>query len=366
VKKILVLIMLLIVSCNVIANTWVNHTYSETDWTIFHDMSYNGYNVCRAYLDVNFPNNSDDYIESAIEDTYPDWQLIVNLSYGPTNYCNVSLDVYGTVADLNVSINYTHSGNSTIYGPNSSEYSEGEGYYNYDVRSINHVNYTSVCGDSFYCIIDVINNTDNSTLYIQVVSGYYGCSTVPPYSFTLLYDGVSMHNNNQTFHPIGGGYYRSNLSIPNAIPCSNGYIHSCYIEIYNDTDNSTLYIGNLSAADGPCPQISLYLLPNGNFGTLPGLNGSGGNMSGNGSIQNTTGLGSSILGLPTNPFLKYFAFLLTIVLLLSCKPFKLGAAISAAALDFFALVLVWDIMTGSVILIYNFIAASAWFTEGKQ
>jgi hypothetical protein len=109
-----------------------------------------------------------------------------------------------------------------------------------------------------------------------------------------------------------------------------------------------------------------YSIPNANYGTLPNLNGTGGNMSGNGSIKDTSGLGSSILGTRTSDILKFLSFLIVIVLLTRIKPFKLGATISAIALDFLALVLLWDPVTGSVLLIYNFVALGSWFSDGEK
>ncbi len=332
------LVLLLLVS-GITANTWVNHTYDETDWTICQAMSYNGYNLCQASLTVTPP---EDYIETASTDTFfPEWELTTVLNYGPTNSCNVTLEAFGTVVDLNLSINYTQqhdsgyfSGYSTIYGPFSSEYEEGEGWYTYDVRSSNHVDYTSVCGDTFSCVVDVINQTDDSIAYIQVISGYYDCSLVPPYSFTLLYDGVSMHNSNTSFiplTPIPGPLpgtiiiqYQSNLTISNSNPCISGTVHSCYIEIYNDTDNSTLYVGNLSALDDNCLSI--------NPGTTPGIQEPG-----------FLGGAGSVFGVAIQSFILICCFLIILIVMCTVKPVYFGILVSVLAGDF--LIHVMQLMT---------------------
>jgi hypothetical protein len=379
----LVLASILLLTGNVIANTWVNHSYSVDDWGIIQEMSYNGYNECRASLTV-YPSNFEDYLETATTGTFfPEWEMETVLSYGLNNYCNVTLNAFGNIIDLNLSINYTQQGSgggyfngtSTTYGPYPSEYSEGEGWYTYDVRSSNHADYTSNCGDTFTCVVDVINNTDNSTLYIQVISGYFDCLAVPPYSFTLLYDGVSIHNSNSTFYPLGiipGPYegtlifeFQSNITIPQLTSCIPGFSHSCYIEIYNDTDNSIFYVGNLSAIDDGCSGVSFYKLPDGSFGTLPPLNGTGGISINNGTLKNMPCTGFCIIGLNKEQFQLYAAVMIIILVLISIKPFKLGATASAFALLFFNNIMGWTAITSSLMLIFVFIALAAWWLEGK-
>jgi len=58
-----------------------------------------------------------------------------------------------------------------------------------------------------------------------------------------------------------------------------------------------------------------YAIPNENYGTLPILNGTGGTLPATG-ISNTTGLGTTILGLQKINFLKYFAIAISILLLM--------------------------------------------------
>lgn len=349
-KKILLIAGLLLLISSITANTWVNHTYDETDWTIYQAMSYNGYNLCQAYLDV-VPLSGETFLDSATE-SQTDFQLVTTLSYGSTNYCNVSFEVYGVLADLNISINYTQqhsgggyfSGYSTIYGPNPSEYSESEGYYAYDVRSINHADYTSVCGDTFTCIVDVINNTDDSIAYIQVIAGYYDCSIVPPYAFNLSYDGTTVYSANTSFYPISGGFERSNLTILSNTPytCVSNSMHSCYIEIYNTTDGSTLYVGNLSAVDYNC----LIMNP----GTTPGINQSG--FGGGAGV---------IFGVAIQSFILICCFLIILIIMCTVKPAYFGILISVLAGDF--LINVMQLMTipASLYLLINALAIINFF-----
>jgi hypothetical protein len=107
-------------------------------------------------------------------------------------------------------------------------------------------------------------------------------------------------------------------------------------------------------------------LPHGNFGTLPGLNGTGGNTSNNGTLKNMPCTGFCIIGLKKDDFLFYAAIMITILCLVSIKPYKLGATASAISLAFFNDIAGFTTFTASLMLIFCFIAVMAWFTEAKK
>ena len=102
-------------------------------------------------------------------------------------------------------------------------------------------------------------------------------------------------------------------------------------------------------------------LPNESYGTLPGMNGSGGTLPGQG-IGNITGLGSTILGFETNKLLQWFAIFVALGLLM-VKPYKLGVSLSAFCVLFFTLMVQWAVFTGSVCLIICFLAGYEWVRE---
>jgi hypothetical protein len=58
--------------------------------------------------------------------------------------------------------------------------------------------------------------------------------------------------------------------------------------------------------------------------------------------------------------------MVVILVLITIKPFKLGALASAVALLFFNNIMGWTAITGSLMLIFVFIAVAAWWLEGKQ
>jgi hypothetical protein len=76
--------------------------------------------------------------------------------------------------------------------------------------------------------------------------------------------------------------------------------------------------------------------------------------------------GFCIIGLDKEEFYLYASIMVVVLLLLSIKPFKLGAVASAIALAFFNDILGWTAFTASLCLIFIVIAVSAWFMEGKQ
>jgi hypothetical protein len=109
-----------------------------------------------------------------------------------------------------------------------------------------------------------------------------------------------------------------------------------------------------------------YSLPHGNFGTLPSLNGTGGNTINNGTLKNMPCTGFCIIGLNKDQFQLYAAIMVVILVLITIKPFKLGALSSAVALLFFNNIMGWTTITGSLMVIFVFIAVAAWWLEGKQ
>jgi hypothetical protein len=109
-----------------------------------------------------------------------------------------------------------------------------------------------------------------------------------------------------------------------------------------------------------------FVLPNGNFGTLPGLNGTGGITIGNGTISNMSCTGFCIIGLKKEEFELYAALMITILVMLAIKPFKLGASASAISLLFFTNIMGWTIITTSATLIFLFIALGAWIWEARE
>lgn len=108
-----------------------------------------------------------------------------------------------------------------------------------------------------------------------------------------------------------------------------------------------------------------YSLPHGNFGTLPGLNGTGGITIGNGTLKNMPCAGFCIIGLEKEEFQLYAAVMIIILVLISIKPFKLGALSSAFALLFFNNIMGWTAITGSLMVIFIFIALATWWLEDK-
>jgi len=111
-----------------------------------------------------------------------------------------------------------------------------------------------------------------------------------------------------------------------------------------------------------------YSIPNGNYGTLPGLNGSGGSSTGNGSLFNSTCTGNCVLGLNLDDTKVFIVLFIALLVLCSIKPFKLGAVSSAICVTFFAIALPspWISLTTGVVLIYDFIAVFVWFMEAEK
>ncbi|MBE3087133.1 MAG: hypothetical protein IMZ64_13050 [Bacteroidetes bacterium] len=109
-----------------------------------------------------------------------------------------------------------------------------------------------------------------------------------------------------------------------------------------------------------------YSLPNTNYGTLPGLNGTGGITINNGTIKNMTCTGWCIIGLKKEEFTLYAAIMISLLVLFAVKPFKLGATASFVAVAFFNNIVGWTVVTTSVMLIYAIVAFGAWFVEGKE
>jgi hypothetical protein len=108
-----------------------------------------------------------------------------------------------------------------------------------------------------------------------------------------------------------------------------------------------------------------YALPDGNYGTLPSLNGTGGNTIGNGTLKNMPCTGFCIIGLNKDEFELYASILIVVLVLVSIKPFKLGASASAIALAFFNFILGWTVFTASFCLIFIVIAVLSWFMEAR-
>jgi hypothetical protein len=86
---------------------------------------------------------------------------------------------------------------------------------------------------------------------------------------------------------------------------------------------------SVAPTSAPVTTVYGYALPNGNYGTLPGLNGTGGNTIGNGTLKNMPCTGFCIIGLDKEEFYLYASIMVVVLLLLSIKPFKLGAVASA-------------------------------------
>ena len=97
-----------------------------------------------------------------------------------------------------------------------------------------------------------------------------------------------------------------------------------------------------------------YHLPDENYGTLPGLNGSAGTLPGSG-VENITALGPKILGFETNKLLQWAAIFVSLGLL-TIRPRLLGLSLSSFSVFFFTFVIPWNVYTASVCLIIAFIA----------
>jgi hypothetical protein len=132
------------------------------------------------------------------------------------------------------------------------------------------------------------------------------------------------------------------------------------------TGGATTSTSGVTTSVVPGTTLYGYSLPDGNYGTLPDLNGTGGNTSGNGTLKNMPCTGFCIIGLNKEEFQLYASIMVIALILLAIKPFKLGATASAIALAFFNYILGWTAFTASLMLLFIAIAVSAWFTEGKQ
>jgi hypothetical protein len=75
--------------------------------------------------------------------------------------------------------------------------------------------------------------------------------------------------------------------------------------------------------------------------------------------------GFCIIGLNKQEFELYTALMITILVMLSIKPFKLGASASAVSLLFFTNIMGWTTITTSVMLIFVFIALGSWIWEAR-
>lgn len=115
----------------------------------------------------------------------------------------------------------------------------------------------------------------------------------------------------------------------------------------------------------PGTTLYAYSFPNGSFGTLPGLNGTGGITINNGTLKNMPCTGFCIIGLDKEEFQLYAAIMITILVLIAIKPLKLGATASAISLLFFNNIMGWTVITGSLMVIFVFVALATWYMEGK-
>ncbi len=163
--------------------------------------------------------------------------------------------------------------------------------------------------------------------------------------------------------------------------CSDcGGYQSCCAEYYDTLyginyacywDGSTCFLSTgtpcsttTSSTISTTPTTTLlnpYAIPNENYGTLPGLNGTGGTLPGTG-ISNTSGMGSTILGLQKTNFFMYVAIAISLCLLM-VKPYIIGATLSVISVLFFSLILPWNSITTNVALIVVALAVYGWYLK---
>lgn len=254
------------------------------------------------------------------------------------------------------------------------------------------------------------NSSDANNLYCLYMADY---NNTPVYQNMELYNGTSLEDYERIYHTF------SNLSLAFFDPLNLPNIETsvfCNISIWNDgetelydyielnasetfnlcatttttttttsststtggvttttmagtttsTGGATTSTGGVTTSVAPGTTMYGYSLPNTNYGTLPGLNGTGGITINNGTIKNMTCTGWCIIGLKKEEFTLYAAIMISLLVLFAVKPFKLGATASFVAVAFFNNILGWTVVTTSVMLIYAIVAFGAWFTEGKE
>lgn len=216
-------------------------------------------------------------------------------------------------------------------------------------------------------INSVYNNTDylidyHTTLPTSMYSPGFILNCSNTYVCVANNSEVNESSNIETTH-----YYSVTLS---PTDCSTTTSTTTASSTSSPSSSSTSSSGATTSSSGgvstvPGTTLYGYSFPYGDHGTLPGLNGTGGVTAGNGTLKNMPCTGFCIIGLDKEEFQLYAAIMIIILVLISIKPLKLGATASAIALLFFNNIMGWTAITGSLMVIFVFIALATWYMEGK-
>lgn len=301
----------------------LNDLYCDVDLTHICDMDDNCTNATNNFGIFNFGEEVlGDVVNTYIYDYTCEgnkyfvcfWNTSVSAIDGIFFYNRYSLTINSTYANTEYYIDYEHEPPVP-----SSQYSSG---------------FMANCNNTYVCIAN--NSEVNSSTMIETTH-YYSVLITPTNCSTTTSTTTSTSSSTSSSSSSPSSSTSSSPSTTTGTPSS--------------VSGTTLYG---------------YSLPNGNFGTLPGLNGTGGVTAGNGTLKNMPCTGFCIIGLNKQEFQLYAAIMIIILVLISIKPFKLGALASAFALLFFNNIMGWTAITTSLMLIFVFIAVATWWMEGKQ
>lgn len=357
------LIALIGVSCNTFADTCDGYTavYNENCNSI--NWSVDGWG-CRYYYTIIDGNKYSCGFGDLLNDDYCDVDLshICDTDDNCTNpsknlgMFNFGSEVVGDVVNTWV-IDYTCEGNKyyTCFWNNTvPEVLPNISFYNRNSLTINST-YSNT--DFFTNYYSPLPTTEYSPGFITNCNNTYICvsnsSEVNESTMietTHYYSVIITPTNCSTTTSTTTTSSTSNSSSSSSSPTSSSSSSS--------SPSTTTYTLSTYPAYG-------YTLPNGNYGTLPGLNGTGGNTINNGTLKNMPCTGYCIIGLKKEEFELFVSLMVIIVVLVSVKPFKLGATASAIALLFFNSIVGWSIITSTLQLIFIFLALIAW-KEDKE
>lgn len=211
-------------------------------------------------------------------------------------------------------------------------------------------------------------NTVNTSDFMYVITLYPEFTLSPGDNIYVELLAANGSNNSQIYYneQVNKTYcFGGTTTTSSSTSTTGGVTTTTLAGTTTSTGGVTTSVAPTSAPVVPGTTLYGYALPDGNFGTLPSLNGTGGITIGNGTLKNMPCTGFCIIGLDKEEFQLYAAIMITILVLIAIKPLKLGATASAISLLFFNNIMGWTVITGSLMVIFVFVALATWYMEGK-
>jgi hypothetical protein len=208
-------------------------------------------------------------------------------------------------------------------------------------------------------------NTVNTSDFVYVLTLYPEFTLAPGDNIYVELLAANGSNNSQIFfnEQVNKTYcFGGTTTTSSSTSTTGGVTTTTMIGTTTSTGGVTTSVAPSSA---PGTTVYGYSFPHGDHGTLPGLNGTGGITINNGTLKNMPCTGFCIIGLNKQEFELYAALMITTLVMLSIKPFKLGASASAISLLFFTNIMGWTTITTSATLIFLLIALGSWIWEAR-